>query len=54
MLHSLSFEVKSGERIGIGEPQDRKTRWLDADEIVSVGRTGSGKASRSCLQIYLI
>jgi len=44
VLHGLTFEVKSGERVGVGEYLFQLSQiigiWLIAD---SVGRTGSGK-----------
>lgn len=44
VLHNLSFEIKSGERVGVGKSfvRSRRSRLM----CCSVGRTGSGKVRR--------
>ena len=44
VLHDISFHVKSGERVGIGEQFVSSTlRANGSDFYILVGRTGSGK-----------
>ena len=56
VLHGISFHVKSGERIGIGNsasyiaPYDGELTWT----CFSVGRTGSGKVHTSLSLLYVI
>jgi ABC-type multidrug transport system fused ATPase/permease subunit len=44
VLHDLSFEIKSGERIGVGG-LIYATHVLDSQISQTVGRTGSGKST---------
>ena len=44
VLHEISFEVKSGERVGIGKSQSVLTIPIELT-TPAVGRTGSGKVS---------
>jgi ABC-type multidrug transport system fused ATPase/permease subunit len=44
VLHNLSFEIKSGERIGVGG-LIYATHVLDSQICQTVGRTGSGKST---------
>ncbi|KAJ7042972.1 multidrug resistance-associated ABC transporter [Mycena alexandri] len=45
VLHDISFSVKSGERIGVGEDLDDLSFDPTADRYYQVGRTGAGKSS---------
>ena len=44
VLHGLSFHVKSGERVGIGQWSESNVNVMAKySKKFSVGRTGSGK-----------
>ena len=45
VLHDISFEIKSGERIGIGKDFSRPGWDQFLIDQLLVGRTGSGKVS---------
>ncbi|KIK00806.1 hypothetical protein K443DRAFT_122663 [Laccaria amethystina LaAM-08-1] len=46
VLHGLSFHVKSGERVGIGQSSESNLNVMEKYSKISlVGRTGSGKSS---------
>jgi ABC-type multidrug transport system fused ATPase/permease subunit len=45
VLDKISFHIKSGERVGVGEWLCFHPRSLCTDFLVPVGRTGSGKST---------
>jgi len=43
VLHDLSLQIRSGERVGIGTYHVQNSELVFIDAFTIVGRTGSGK-----------